>query len=59
MRGEADMKEVTSSLAQLFAIILLTVTFAVSVAALSLWADSGPTAGGAQGQTVSPRAGTP
>ena len=53
------MKEITSGLAQLFAIILLTVTFAVSVAALSVWADSGTTAGDAQAQTVSPRAGTP
>jgi hypothetical protein len=53
------MKEITSSLAQLFAIILLTVTFAVSVAALSVWAESGSPAGGAQGQTVSPPARTP
>jgi hypothetical protein len=53
------MKEITSSLAQLFAIILITVTFAVSVAALSVWADSGTPVGDAQGQTVSPRAGTP
>jgi hypothetical protein len=53
------MKEVTSSLAQLFAIILLTVTFAVSVAALSVWADSGSAAGDAPGQPVTLRAGTP
>jgi hypothetical protein len=46
------MKEISSSLAQLFAIILLTVTFAVSVAALSMWADSGTTAGDTQDQTV-------
>ncbi|MCA1641299.1 MAG: hypothetical protein LC785_04790 [Acidobacteria bacterium] len=51
------MKEIGSSLAQLFAIILLTVTFAVSVAALSIWADSGSTAGDSQGQTLSRRAG--
>jgi hypothetical protein len=52
------MKEISSSLAQLFAIILLTVTFAVSVAALSVWADSGTTAAGdTQDQTVSQRAG--
>jgi hypothetical protein len=53
------MKIVTSSLAQLFAIILLTVTFAVSVAALSVWADSGSPAADAPGQIVSPRPGTP
>jgi hypothetical protein len=52
------MKEISSSLAQLFAIILLTVTFAVSVAALSMWADSGATVGDAQGQSVSLGAGT-
>ena len=51
------MKEITSSLAQLLAIIFLTVTFAVSVAALSLWADSGTTSGDAQGQSLSRRAG--
>jgi hypothetical protein len=51
------MKEISSSLAQLFAIILLTVTFAVSVAALSMWADSGTTAGDAQDQTATQRAG--
>jgi hypothetical protein len=37
---------------------LLTVTFAVSVAALSMWADPGSPAGDAQGQTASPTAGT-
>lgn len=51
------MKEITSSLVQLLAIIFLTVTFAVTVAALSVWADSGSTAGDAQGQTLSRRAG--
>ncbi len=35
------MKLVFSSLAQLFIVIVLTITFAVSLAALSLWADSG------------------
>jgi hypothetical protein len=35
------MKLLASSLAQLFAIIVITITFAVSLAALSLWADSG------------------
>jgi hypothetical protein len=53
------MREITSSLAQLFAIILLTVTFAVSVAALSVWADPGSTAGDAPGQSMGLRAGTP
>ena len=52
------MREITSSLAQLLAIILLTVTFAVSVAALSVWADSGATAGDPQGQPVSLSAGS-
>ncbi|HEX8161588.1 MAG TPA: hypothetical protein VF538_06925 [Pyrinomonadaceae bacterium] len=53
------MKIITSSLAQLLAIILLTVTFAVSVAALSVWADSDTPSGDAQDQTLSLRAGTP
>jgi hypothetical protein len=35
------MKELTRSIAQLFAIIVLMITFAVSITALSLWADSG------------------
>jgi hypothetical protein len=35
------MKFVVSGLAQLLAVIVLTITLAVSLAALSLWADSG------------------
>lgn len=38
------MKEVADSLAKLFAIIMLTVTFAISLAALSMWANSGAVA---------------
>lgn len=52
------MKELVGSLAQLLAIIFLTVTFAVSVAAFSMWADSGANASSAQGQSVSLAAGT-
>lgn len=47
------MKELASSLAQLFAIVLLTITFAVSVTALSMWATSGATTGDEQSVSAS------
>ncbi len=47
------MKFVVSSLAQLLAVIVLTITLAVSLAALSLWADSGAQSDGAQPQQPS------
>ncbi|MFL6230773.1 MAG: hypothetical protein ACJ741_18520 [Pyrinomonadaceae bacterium] len=46
------MKELAASVVQLFAIILITITFAVSVAALSTWADSVATTGDGQVQAV-------
>ena len=46
------MKALTSSIVQLFAIIFITITFAVSVAAFSMWADSGADVGGNQPQAV-------
>jgi hypothetical protein len=54
-RCNRTMKELASSLAQLFAIIFLTITLAVSITALSLWADSGAQ----PAQAVSMRAGVP
>jgi hypothetical protein len=53
------MKLLASSLAQLFVIVMLTITFAVSITALSLWADSGATKTDRQGQAVSLRADVP
>lgn len=53
------MKLVVSSLAQLFVVILLTITFAVSLAALSLWADSGAQNAGSQQPTPHVAAGLP
>jgi hypothetical protein len=53
------MKLLASSLAQLFVIVMLMITFAVSITALSLWADSGATTTVNQGQAVSLRADVP
>ncbi|MDT7604300.1 MAG: hypothetical protein QOF61_2297 [Acidobacteriota bacterium] len=50
------MRLLVSSLAQLFAIIMITITFAVSITALSLWADSGATTSSTQPQALSLRA---
>ena len=52
------MKLLASSLAQLFVIIMLTITFAVSLTALSMWADSG-TADSSQAVVSSLRADAP
>lgn len=46
------MKEIADALAQLFAIIMLVITLAVSVTALSLWADSGSADGGGREVTT-------
>jgi hypothetical protein len=53
------MKLLASSLAQLFVIVMLMITFAVSITALSLWADSGASAANNQPQAVSLGAGVP
>lgn len=53
------MKLVVSSLAQLFLVVVLVLTFAVSLAALSLWADSGTQNVNADQQASGLGAGTP
>lgn len=42
------MKLIANSIAQLFVIIMLTITFAVSLTALSMWADPGTAANDSQ-----------
>lgn len=51
------MREVADGLAQLLALIMLVITLAVSVTALSLWADSGASDGGARQEVSTVRAG--
>jgi hypothetical protein len=53
------MKELASSVAQLFAVILITITFAFSVAAFSMWADSDAATSSGQVQAINPGAGAP
>jgi hypothetical protein len=53
------MKLLAGSLVQLFVIVVLTITFAVSVTALSLWADSGAATSDSQRQAMSLRADVP
>jgi hypothetical protein len=50
--GEAVMKELANGLAQLAAIIMILVTLAVSMAAVSQWASGGGEATAAQPETI-------